>query len=341
MASNVTLRDVAEGAGVSPAAASLVVNGRPGVSNETRQRVLATMKRLGYAPRRGARTGQTYLLGLVIEKLPLPVLQDIFYAEVIGGMQAAVQTGAHGLLLHVLEESEDVAAAVRSLSEQNVDGLLLLGGGAVDDDGIRQLAASGVPLVLVDNYVVGERLNCVLADNVMAGYTATRHLISLGHRRIGILEGPAKYKTLGDRLDGYLHALTEADIPVLPELMAKSISGTPRKGYLQMRKLLDLPEPPTGVIAISDKTAFGAIEAIREAGLRIPGDVSIVGIDDVFESSHATPPLTTVRLPKREFGQAAIEKLLRRIKEPTAIPTKTVLYTELVVRETTGSPAIR
>ncbi|HEV8632779.1 MAG TPA: substrate-binding domain-containing protein [Chloroflexota bacterium] len=120
--------------------------------------------------------------------------------------------------------------------------------------------------------------------------------------------------------------------------MIKPTSGTPKKGYLQMRQLLQQPDPPTGVVAISDKTAFGALEAIREAGLRIPADVSVVGIDDVLESSHALPPLTTVRAPKREFGQAAIEKLLRRIREPKAPPSKTLLDTEPVVRATTGRP---
>jgi DNA-binding LacI/PurR family transcriptional regulator len=336
---DVTLRAIAESAGVSPAAASLALNGRPGVGDETRERVLAAAQRLGYAPRRAARGGRSYRLALVVEKLPLPVLQDIFYAEVIAGMQSAVQAAGHSLQLHVLGESEHVAAAVRTLQEQNVDGLMLLGGGDISDDDVRHLATARVPLVLVDNYVPDEKLNCVLPDNVAAGFAATRHLIGLGHRRIAVLEGPAKYKTLGDRLEGYLGALAEADLPIDPTLMIKPISGTPKKGYLQMQELLAQPDPPTGVVAISDKTAFGAMAAIREAGLRIPDDVSIVGIDDVLESRHTLPPLTTVGVPKREFGQAAIEKLLRRIKEPTALPTKTVLYTELVVRSTTGPPS--
>jgi LacI family transcriptional regulator len=332
----VTLKRIAQDAGVSLAAVSLAVNGRPGVSDTTRERVQAAARRLGYTPRR-SQPRQTYLLGLVVENLPLPVLQDIFYAEVIAGMLSAVQAGGHGLLLQMLEATEDITAAVRSLRERT-GGLLLLGGGDITDESIRHLAASGVPVVLVDNYVVGERLDCVLPDNFTAGQTATAHLIDLGHRRIALLEGPRKYKTLTDRLEGYLGALNEAGIAIDPTLMVKPISGTPKKGYLQMRELLEQGDPPTGVVAISDKTAFGAIEAIREASLRIPRDLSIVGIDDVVESSHSMPPLTTVRLPKREFGQAAIDKLLRRIAEPGALPSKTVLYTELVVRETTTAP---
>jgi DNA-binding LacI/PurR family transcriptional regulator len=335
----VTLKRIAQDAGVSLAAVSLAVNGRPGVSDQTRQRVQAAARRLGYAPRR-AQPVRTYLLGLVVEQLPLPVLQDIFYAEVIAGMSSAAQAGGHALLLHVLEETEDITAAVRVLRERT-GGLLLLGGGDISDECVRQLAASGGAFVLVDNYVVGARLDCVLPDNFTAGQMATTHLLELGHRRIALLEGPRKYKTLTDRLEGYLGALTEAGIAIDPALMIKAIAGTPKKGYLQMRQLLERGDPPpTGIVAISDKTAFGAIEAIREAGLRIPEDISVVGIDDVLESSHAVPPLTTVRLPKREFGQAAIEKLLRRIADPGALPSKTVLYTELVIRGTTSAPHI-
>jgi len=331
-----TLKRIAQDAGVSLAAVSLAVNGRPGVSDETRERVQAAARRLGYTPRRGG-VNRTHVLGLVVEQLPLPVLQDIFYAEVIAGMLSVVQSGGHALLLHVLDETEDVTATIRLLRERT-SGLLLLGGGEISDDCVRQLATSRVPFVLVDNYVVGERLDCVLPDNFAAGQVATAHLLELGHRRIALLEGPRKYKTLTDRLEGYLAALPEAGIAIDPGLMVKAIRGVPKKGYLQMRQLLERGEPPTGVVAISDKTAFGAMEAIREAGLRIPQDISVVGIDDVIESGHTVPPLTTVRLPKREFGQAAIEKLLRRIADPDALPSKTVLYTELVIRGTTSTP---
>jgi LacI family transcriptional regulator len=333
---DVTLKRIAQDAGVSLAAVSLAVNGRPGVSDETRERVQAVARKLGYTPRR-AQPSQTQMLGLVVENLPLPVLQDIFYAEVIAGMSAAVQAGGHGLMLHMLEASEDVPSTLRALRERT-GGLLLLGGGDITDDCVRQMAATGVPFVLVDNYVVGEKYDCVLPDNFTAGQTATNHLIELGHRRIALLEGPRKYKTLTDRLEGYLGALNESGIPIDPDLMVKPISGTSNKGYLQMRQLLESSDVPTGIVAISDKTAFGAMEAIRQVGLRIPGDISVVGIDDVVESRQMLPPLTTVHLPKREFGHAAIERLLRRIAEPTALPSKTVLYTELVIRGSTGPP---
>jgi DNA-binding LacI/PurR family transcriptional regulator len=176
----VTLKRIAQDAGVSLAAVTLAVNGRPGVSDRTRQRVQVAARRLGYTPRR-AQAVRTYPLGLVVEKLPLPILQDIFYAEVIAGMLSAAHAGGHALVLHVLEETEDVTAAVRVL-RQRTGGLLLLGGGDISDDCVRQLAASGVAFVLVDNYVVGERLDCVLPDNFTAGQLATAHLIDLGHR---------------------------------------------------------------------------------------------------------------------------------------------------------------
>jgi len=192
-----------------------------------------------------------------------------------------------------------------------------------------------LPLVLIENQATDHRLDCVLGDNFEAGYTVTRHLIDLGHQSIAILKGPTKYSSLVDRLRGCLAAIAEAGLHVPAEYLPQPVSGTPKKGYLQMREILQLPNRPTAVVAVSDKTAFGAMEAIKEAGLRIPDDIAIAGIDDVHESAYGHPALTTFHMPRQDMGVIAMRKLHYLIAADRQPPAKTVLYGELIVREST------
>jgi len=190
----------------------------------------------------------------------------------------------------------------------------------------------------VDNYVVDQPLHCVVADNVTAGYLATRHLLRLGHRRVGLLAGPHKYRSLVDRQEGYIVALAEQQLPIDHGLIMPPIHHAgEQKGYQQMLRLLDLPDRPTAIVAISDKTAFGAMEALKERGLRIPQDMALVSIDGVAESAHTTPPLTTVGVPRAEMGAEAVRRLLALTRGPVASPTKTILYTRLIVRQSCGA----
>ena len=152
-----------------------------------------------------------------------------------------------------------------------------------------------------------------------------RHLLRLDHRRIGLLVGPRKYRSLVDRQEGYLDALTEYGVPVDPALMpAPTHHAGGQKGYQQMLRLLDLPNPPTAVVAISDKTAFGAMEALKERGQQIPRDMALVSIDDVTESGHTTPPLTTVSVPRAEMGSEAVRRLLALVRGEASQPAKTL-----------------
>ena len=153
-----------------------------------------------------------------------------------------------------------------------------------------------------------------------------------------MLRGPTKYSSLVDRLRGIVAALAEEHILVPPEWMPSPVSGHPHKGYLQMKEILRQERLPTAVIAISDKTAFGAMEAIREAGLRVPKDIAVASIDNTMESSFTRPPLTTVHIPKYEIGVLAMQKLHRLIQQEQSIPFKTIVYSELIVRDSCGGP---
>lgn len=332
MGDRTTVRNVANEAGVSLATVSLVLNGKGGVSDETRQRVLATIERLGYQ-----RRGQRPLIGLLVERLPVPVFGDPFVGSVIQGVELeANRRGYHVLLSSVEQGATQLPAMV---TEQQVSGLVVVGGGDISDTYVQLLMDTGLPLVLVDNIVEGLAIPCVLADNVTGAYLATRHLIDLGHERIALLEGPPKYKTLVERKEGYLRALDRVDRTVDPHLLIKPLHGSLRKGYCETQALLALRREqwPTAIFAISDKTALGALDALRDAGLRVPDDMVLVGFDDIGESAHVTPPLTTVRVPTQMMGEVAVTKVIGLIEESDIEITKTVLYTELIIRQSSGA----
>lgn len=332
-----TMRDVARVAAVPLSAVPLVVANRPGVADERRQRVQDAMAQLGYVPT-SPRARRARRIGLVIEALRVPVLSDIFYGEVIDGIQAEAHARGCSVWLQVFDENAQTIDAITQAARDECDGLILANGGELTDARIDLLAASGIPLVLVDNHVLGRDLHCVLVDNLGAGYIATRHLIALGHRRIAMLPGPRRYRNLVDRLDGYLDALAEAGIMPEPALMPAPPAYEERKGEAQTQALLALPEPPTAIVAVSDKTAFGALGVLQRAGVHVPAEISVASIDDVVDAATTVPALTTVAVPKREMGAWAVRRLLGRLDDPSGPPRKTVLYSHLVERASTAPP---
>ncbi|HZS91503.1 MAG TPA: LacI family DNA-binding transcriptional regulator [Chloroflexota bacterium] len=327
-----TAREVAQEAGVSLATVSNVLNGKAGVSEETRERVLAIAERLGYQPRT-----QRSVIGLLIERLPVPAYNDPAVGLMIQGVENEASRRGYHMLLASLDPG--FAQLPAMVTGRQVSGLIVLGGGDISDAFIRMLVATKVPVVLADNFVDGLAVPCVLADNETGAYLATCHLIELGHRRIAMLEGPRKYKTLTERLEGYLRAHDLAQITPDPTLMIRPLHGNPRKGYRETQALLELPRLhwPTAIFAVSDKTALGALEALKDAGVRVPDDMALVGFDDIAESAHTVPPLTTVRLPMQGIGQVAVQRLIDQIEGRNTLPSKTVLYTELVVRQSSGA----
>jgi DNA-binding LacI/PurR family transcriptional regulator len=331
------MRDVAEWAGVSLSAVSLVVNGKPGVGPEKRARVLEAMSALGYVHGgRRARVAETKVLGLLMESLSVPSRYDGFYTRIIAGIEDAAYRLGYRLLLHLYRPGVDPLGDIRELMGRDVDGLIIANDGDITAEVIGQIAAMGSPVVLVESYL-DTPIHAVTADNFTAGLLATRHLIGLGHRRIGALGGPSKYSSLRDRLRGHMIALLESGILVDPALQPAPISGHPRKGYTQMQQLLALPEPPTAVFAVSDKSALGAMEAIKEAGLRIPDDISISGIDDIVEGGYSTPPLTTYHVPKHKLGEVAVS-VMHSLLTGDVPPSRTTLHGHLIERESTAAP---
>ena len=327
------MRDVARQAGVSLSAVSLVVNGKPGVSPEIREHVQQIISNLGYKNTLTSDNGSSQAVGLLIEKSSMPVIVDSFYGEIIRGFQTEAQRMGYHIVLSMFDRNVDNLDELCASLETKVKGLVVANDGDITPEMIGQLQAIHMPLVLVENHIMNQKIPTVLGDNFMAGYTIMRHVLDCGHQAVAVLKGPTKYSSLVQRLLGIYAAAGEAGIVIPREWMPKPVSGHPHKGYMQMQEILRLPNLPTAVVAISDKTALGAMEAIKEHGLRIPEDISIVSIDDIAESAYTRPPLTTIRIPKYEMGVVAFDKLQRLIHGDSELPVQSIVYSDLIVRE--------
>lgn len=332
------MRDVAAAAGVSLSTVSLVLNGKSGVAPARRERVLKAMKDLGYiaSSRQNLAVG-TRVLGLLMESLSEASRSEGFYTRIVSGIEDTAYELGYQVLLHVYRPDVDPLNSLRELMGRDIDGLIVANDGDVTPQVIQKITNAGVPIVLIENYQ-SFPIHSLTADNFTAGRMMTEYLIGLGHRRIGGIGGPLKYSSLRDRMRGHRVALLEHGIDIDPALQPPPVSGNPRKGYVQMQQLLALPKPPTAVFAVSDRAAFGAMDAIKDAGLRVPEDISVVGIDDVRDSAFSTPPLTTFSVPKYELGRSAVYMLHDLIHGKAIPPCRMVLLGNLVERRSACAP---
>lgn len=332
------MRDVAAAAGVSLSTVSLVINGKPGVSPDRREHVLKAIKELGYiADGRQNIATETKVFGILMESLSEASRSEGFYMRIVSGIEETAYQLGYQVLLHFYRPDIDPIHSIRELMGRDIDGLIIANDGDVTPEVIQNITEAGLPMVLVENYQ-SIPIHSVTADNFTAGRMMTEYLIELGHRRVGGIIGPDKYSSLRDRLRGHRIALLEHGLPLDPSLQPSPVSGNPRKGYVQMQQLLALPEPPTAVFAVSDRAAFGAMEAIKDAGLLIPDNISVVGIDDVRDSAYSSPTLTTFSVPKYDLGRTAVMVLHDLMTKKPLPPAKTVLLGKIQVRQSSGPP---
>ena len=334
------MRDVARMAGVPVSAVPLVLQNRPGVSATRRARVQAAARQLGYerpaGPRRPTRRQR---LGLVIEARDVPIFTDFYYGAILVGIQAEAKRLGLSVWLHTfdpgVESIEDVARA----ASEEVDGLIVVSGGDMTDDRIARLERTGLPTVLVDNFIIGHNVHAIVPDNFGAGFLATTHLIGLGHRRIAMLGRSLAYRKFVHRQNGYAGALAAAGIEPDRRLLPPA-PGEERPGETQLRELLALapPERPTALVAVNDRLASHLLALLHRAGIDVPREMSVVGIGDVEEASTTFPPLTTVSVPRYEMGVLGVRRLVELLGGSARPPYKTVLYTHLVERESAGPP---
>jgi len=331
----VTIIEVAAEAGVSFATVSRVVNNDPHVKPATRERVLAAMQRLGYVANRQARSlagGRSNTIGLLV-----PDLGTGYIGEIIRGIDTELSWNDIDLVLYTTHRmATKEANYVANLARGMVDGLLLvLPRNPVDY--IETLTRRNFPFVLIDHQGTVESCPAVGATNWQGAYTATEYLITLGHRRIGFITGSIDLGCSQDRLKGYRSALRTHHIAETPELVYEGTFFQP-DGYAGACALLDLPDPPTAIFASNDVMAMGVMDAVRNRGLRIPDDISVVGFDNIPQSAMVYPPLTTVQQPLEQMGRVAAQMLIGILNDIEKDTTRIELPTELVVRGSTSSP---
>jgi LacI family transcriptional regulator, galactose operon repressor len=328
-----TLAVIAAEAGVSLPTVSKVVNGRPDVAPTTRARVEQLLDQHQYR-RNGQRSQRrSGLIDLVFKGLDSP-----WAVEILRGVE---EWGAeHSTAIAVSSVRHGNARPVSwtsAIAGHHTDGVILVDT-TLTSAQVGQLRGAGIPLVVIDPAnTPPQDIPSVGATNWAGGFAATEHLLSLGHRRIGAITGPADMLCSLARLDGYRSALERAGVAADPDLLRYG-DFEHEGGFARAVQLLDLPDRPTAIFAGSDQQAFGVYEAARQRGLRIPDDLSVVGFDELPVSRWASPPLTTVRQPLTEMGSTAARMLGELIEGGPLRTNRVELSTELCIRESTAAP---
>jgi LacI family transcriptional regulator len=327
---------------VSVSTVSRVFNGYGDVSAATRERVLETARSLDYAPSAAARTlvrRQSQLIGVVLfTGREHPDIGHPFFQDVLVGLKQGIGSRGYDVLLFATEQPDSSLEGnhsyLRRARHHHVDGIVLMGVDRLDPE-VAKLLDAEIPLIGVDLDVTGATATHVASDNVGGARLAVRHLHELGHRRIATIAGHQDHKPGIDRLLGFHAELQALGLEILPgyEQVGDWYSES---GEQAMRALLELAEPPTAVFAAADLMAVGAMKAVREAGLNVPGDVAVVGFDDIQLASLIDPPLTTIRQDKVGLGRAAAWALLKQIESPELTSAALTLPVELVVRTSSG-----
>ncbi len=343
----VTLQDVAEQAGVSRQTVSRVINNKDGVADETRARIQATIDSMGYRPNlaaRGLTQQRTHIVGLVIPYSPQYLFNDPHLLKQMSAVDQMLGLRDYTLLLTTAVSDGSVSGARRQersafqrlIETGYVDGVIVCET-PHSSEGIALLKQHKYHWVIL-GYYRGEENDAyaVHADDRGGARQAIMHLLSLGHRRIGIISGPEQsIRAVDERLIGCRIALEEHRLELDPVLVTHG-DFTVESGAQAAAQLMQGDLPPTAIFALNDRMAVGALQYVQAQGRRVPQDLSIVGFDDVPISQMCTPGLTTIRQPAQEMGKQAARLLFDLIEDQSVLPQSVVLPTELIVRDSTG-----
>jgi LacI family transcriptional regulator len=328
-----TIRDIAQLAGLSKSTVSLVLNNSPKVDPATRERVLEVMRSHNYTPSTAATAlakGRTPFIGMIVPGLTWHMVAAVNY-----GVASVVEPSPYEIILYTATNEKDYTALVERVTASGLSAGLLVVTHDQPLEPLEKLHSSGLPVVLVNTLSTPSQLPSVRADNYDGTRIALRHLVGLGHTRIACVRGLMGYACCQDRHRGYLDGLAEAGIAAEPEL---TIDGHFHPPTIRERVtgLLTGPDRPTAIVAQNDNTAYAVMEAAIDCGLRVPQDISVVGFDDIASSADTHPPLTTVRQPFPEMGMAAARMLLEMIGGDDDPDRGVTLPTDLIVRESTA-----
>lgn len=329
-----TIRDVAKLAGVAPITVSRVINNSSYVKQETRERVEAAVEELGYIPNTvglSLRFKQTMTLAVVLTDITNP-----FWTTVVRGIEDVAQANGYSVILCNTDESEAKQDQyLQMLLRRRIDGILLVPATSSPNP-IRLIQKQNIPTVVLDRQIHGIELDLVRSDTEEGAYQLTKHLLSLGHRRITMLAGPRDISTSIDRTNGFCRAFDDIDLEVRDEQIIWG-EFTQEAGYAMAQRTLQGATLPTALFAVNNFVAMGALRALRESQVSVPDQMSIVAVDDIPPAFTIKPFLTVAKQPAREMGKQATNLLLERIKGGTEDPRKQiVLPTEIIIRTSSG-----
>ena len=332
------MRAVAERAGVSVATVSRSLAGSPGVTPDVRARVRRAADELGYHASRlpaNLRAKGVRILALVVGNV-----RNTYFPELIDGCLEAAHSAGYPLIFGDSDEDpEREEEVLHQLAMERVAGVAL----ASTDGwsrGLDRLQAIGIPIVAVDRRLPRLAVDTVTVESERAVYEAVGHLLDLGHRRIGLISGPPALSTLAERQAGYERALLESGVGVDPSLI---VQGDLRQATARAMapQLVQRDRPATAIVTTNDLSTVGTMQALRDVGLRVPRDVSVIGFDDFVGADLFDPPLSAISQPAVEIGRRAIEMLVRRVNAPDAPLEEVVLEPTLVLRASTAPPTGR
>ncbi|MDO3433832.1 LacI family DNA-binding transcriptional regulator [Rhizobium sp. CBN3] len=335
----VTMMDIAAAAGCSQAAVSFVLNDTPGtrISQQTRDRVLEAARALGYMgtsyTMKASYSGLDNVIGFAVDQL---ATSPEAIVAIEGARQASWNTGNVLLVTQTLGDPVMEPKAIGALTNGGISALIYMTIYTREVQLPSYVCELNIPTVLLNCYTADHAFPAVVPSEIAGGQSSTRHLITHGHHRIGTITGEIWMQAAQDRLTGYRRALATADIPFDPELVVEG-DWSAGAGYAATMQLLALQEPPTAIFCQNDRTAVGCYEALKDAGLRIPQDMSVVGYDDEEISRHLVPALTTSVLPHLAMGQWAIEHLNLQTMPGKRYPI-TKLECSLVNRHSVAAP---
>ena len=328
----VTLADIARATGFSVNTVSRALNDKGDVSPETRETIRSTAQQLGYRPdrlARGLRTQSTRVIGVVVTDVANP-----FFGALVKSISHAARSRDYRVILQDSDESvEHEQEAIEVLLSERIDGILICPV-QIDRAPIDRLARSGLPFVLVGRYFDDLATDYAIPDDRQGGYLAAKHLIDLGHRRIGMINGPEWISSAVERRDGFVAAHREASLSVDERLILHRALTT-AEGHRAARELLKDHPDVTAIATYSDYVALGVATAVRETGRSIPDDIALIGFDDIDIAASLAVPLSTIRAPIRELGFQGVDLLCEKIAGGVEPPVRRRLPVELVPRRST------
>lgn len=336
---NIDIYKIAEKAGVSKSTVSRVINNKAGVKDSTREKVSQVIKDLNYKPNssaKGLASKKTHTIGLVISDITDP----FFSMFVKGAERKAMEANYNMMLANSHWVIEEELKCIQMFEEGRVDGILMISGGSEEklDNYLNNLASHNLQIVVVDRKIKNEKIPKLNSDNFDAGYRATKYLVELGHKKIAHIKGEdvASSAASTDRLAGYKKALAEAGIKeeiIYPGYFARE------EAEKSTQKLLQEHPEVTAIFYSSDMMAIGGLKAVKKEGLKVPEDISIIGVDGIEMAALMDPPLTTMAQPTYEMGYQGMEKLIKKLEgEIDAYHSEDIIFkTELIKRESTRS----